>query len=303
MLLGICRKWREIALATPVLWRAMLLECTCDTGEEIEMVKTWLSRSGSYPLSIQTHKYSYTEAETLEAILPHRARWEHVNFHLLLSQVPAIEGPLPFLRALEIRISSDDVPLSPIAFHDVPRLTAATLWDFEYPAAFLPWSQLTSLTLIAKFPEECTPVLANATSLVYCELVLCGDHIPESDIVLSRLESLVVIHFGNEDWGRAAGYLLCFIAPALRRLQVPDTFLAPDPISSLATFISQSGCTLQEVCITGERSISKKAYREAFPSIPTVSFNRMLTDWYCREADEIRRRGTQSMADFEDSES
>ncbi|KAJ7912304.1 hypothetical protein B0H13DRAFT_2327470 [Mycena leptocephala] len=118
------------------------------------------------------------------------------------------------------------------------------------------------------------------------------------DITLPHLGSLLFVHFAD-DYVPAVGYLPSFIVPALRRLQIPENCIAGDPVATLASFISKSGCELERLHITGERSISENAYRTAFPSISKVSFNPLLTDWYCDAADAIRKRGTQSMADFE----
>jgi hypothetical protein len=38
------------------------------------------------------------------------------------------------------------------------------------------------------------------------------------------------------------------------------------------SFISKSGCRLQEVHITGERTVSEDSYRHTFPSTPKFSF-------------------------------
>ncbi|KAJ7245480.1 hypothetical protein C8J57DRAFT_1725203 [Mycena rebaudengoi] len=292
----ICRKWRAIALSTPALWRAISLEY-----DKVDMIKAWLHRSGRLPLSLQSDSHTCDEDEILEAIFFHRARWEHVSLeiHPTRLPVPSLEGPLPLLRELELHISAQPNTAIPLTFNEVPQLTTVTLWDFPYPTNLLPWSQLTSLTLIAESPAECTPVLQQTPGLVYCELILIGNHIPPSDIILPRLETLVVVLFGADGWGTSEGYLFNFVTPALHRLQAPDTFLGPDPISSLTSFITKSGCTLQEVCITGPRSESKRAYRTALPSIPMISFNEDLIDWYCREANAIRKMGTRSMADFE----
>jgi hypothetical protein len=66
-------------------------------------------------------------------------------------------------------------------------------------------------------------------------------------------------------------FLKTFIVPALRRLKIPEDFI--DPIESLTEFISKSGCKLEEVHITGRRSLPQDSYRKAFPSIPKFSFS------------------------------
>ncbi|KAJ7641151.1 hypothetical protein FB45DRAFT_1124595, partial [Roridomyces roridus] len=55
----ICRRWREIGVSTPQLWRAICFisrgQCIRreQTREQTKVVRTWLNRSGSCPLSIQ----------------------------------------------------------------------------------------------------------------------------------------------------------------------------------------------------------------------------------------------------------
>ncbi|KAJ7206489.1 hypothetical protein GGX14DRAFT_367219, partial [Mycena pura] len=48
----VCRKWREIALSTPSLWRAITIRLRRDKSWDLDFVQTWLRRSGSCPLSL-----------------------------------------------------------------------------------------------------------------------------------------------------------------------------------------------------------------------------------------------------------
>jgi hypothetical protein len=71
---------------------------------------------------------------------------------------------------------------------------------------------------------------------------------------------------------RATGFIDTFVVPALRTLHVTEDVLGASPIGTLASFISKSGCSLQEVRITRHRWVPEDVYREAFPSITTFSF-------------------------------
>ncbi|KAJ7871875.1 hypothetical protein B0H14DRAFT_2191835, partial [Mycena olivaceomarginata] len=50
----ICRLWREIAISTPVLWRAVALEYDVEVSSQPQahIIDLWLERSGSCLLSI-----------------------------------------------------------------------------------------------------------------------------------------------------------------------------------------------------------------------------------------------------------
>ncbi|KAJ7430431.1 hypothetical protein B0H11DRAFT_1627498, partial [Mycena galericulata] len=248
ILTQICRKWREIALTTPALWRAiMLCDENIDYEQQVHTLEIWLSRSGSCPLSIQMEDFDSMPINMcIEAIAPHRARLEHAKLQMTPHGVHRIQGPMPLLRQISIRLPYESVP-SHMEFRDVPRLRAATLWEAQFTNNLLPWSQLTSLTLVAKSPSECTPILKETVNLVHCKLFTGEEvHIRQPDISLPFLESLVFVQwFDDED--PAIHYLDTFIVPALRKLQIPETFLSPGPIQTLRAFISKSGCNPQEI--------------------------------------------------------
>ncbi|KAF8202008.1 hypothetical protein K438DRAFT_1581458, partial [Mycena galopus ATCC 62051] len=48
LLAQICRQWRDIAIASPALWRSIGLVDTRSVG----VFQTWLSRSGNHPLNL-----------------------------------------------------------------------------------------------------------------------------------------------------------------------------------------------------------------------------------------------------------
>ncbi|KAJ7430424.1 hypothetical protein B0H11DRAFT_943375 [Mycena galericulata] len=282
LLTHICRKWREIALTTPALWRAILIchDKNLNEEQQVHALEIWLSRSGCCPLSIHMEDFdSISMDECIEVIAPHRARLEHAKLQMTQDGVQSIQGPMPLLRQISIRLPYDLLPPH-LAFHDIPRLRAATLWDSQFTNNLLPWSQLTSLTLVATTPSECTRILKETANLVHCKLFISEDeYIRQPDISLPFLESLVFVQWVDEE-DPAINYLETFIVPALRRLQIPETFLAAGPIYTLRAFISRSGCNPQEILITGGRRTRKTNYRREFPSI-RFSFSAVIADAYC----------------------
>ncbi|KAF7335399.1 F-box domain-containing protein [Mycena venus] len=263
----ICRRWREIALATPALWRAVSLSRgSYSLRRDVKQI--CLARSGSLPISIHMDEYADGNIgggrALLRAAILHRARFEYLELRLLGSSLQTFEGGMPLLRHLDLEL---DYRLHKVlVIDDAPLLHSAVLNAVAIGSIVLPWTQLIRLTLRITTVDYCVPVLQKATNLVHCELELFNrnSNTPLPDITLLNLESLCCNAWN--DSRPMTDTLGMFIVPALRRLRVTEHFLQPIPIDALKSFISKSGCKLQEVCIKGKRSVGKSAYRTAFPS-------------------------------------
>jgi hypothetical protein len=214
--------------------------------------------------------YDYRPSKNVfSTVVAHRERWEYLKLYIYLSDFPTIEGRLPLLRHVDLTAEAD--PLG-IIIHDAPLLRTAILSTIDLSNVILPWGQLTSLTLNRLEPYDCAPILQQTSNLVHCELILFDwqydDSNPPPDIPLPCLESLTL-----NDWeGALPGYLHTFVVPALRSLRVPEPWLEPNPIAALASFISKSGCKLQELHLT-QISDPGTPYHKAFPSIQNVSLH------------------------------
>jgi hypothetical protein len=179
---------------------------------------------------------------------------------------------MPLLRHLDYALEEELASLVVFVLHEVPLLRMATLNDLAAANVVLPWAQLTSLVLHKVYPHECVPVLQRTPNLVHCELELYHGfpHHQLADITFPCLEYLTLKDPGGES---VRGYLETLIVPTLRNLAVAESFLQPSPIESLTSFISKSGCKLQQVRITDDRTVAKNSYRRAFPLIPEFAFD------------------------------
>ncbi|KAF8218091.1 hypothetical protein K438DRAFT_18091 [Mycena galopus ATCC 62051] len=266
----ICRQWREVALSTPELWRAISLSSYVIPFERRAPVyDLWLKRSRSSPLSLNHGGGVEDPVQALALIIPHRARWEYAKLCISAAHLGQIEGRMPLLRHLDLEVGFGATDL--VTFGELPLLRSVVLNDVAASRAVLPWSQLTSLALIRVHLYECLPILQQTSNLAHCELRLFVSDEDSDVITLPRLESLAFSDPGHQP---VTNYLEVFIAPALRSLRIPERFLGSSPIDALTLFISKSGSNLQDVHITGETSVPKNTYREALHSIPRVSFSR-----------------------------
>ncbi|KAJ7034392.1 hypothetical protein C8F04DRAFT_1101739 [Mycena alexandri] len=270
-LMYICRKWRDIALATPTLWRAIRIclgrRRKNPAARQVRKLETWLSRSGSCPMSVQiTILEPPIDCNFSSA---HCARWEVLKIFLPPSCLPITEAAMPLLRQLDLTITDDLVASNLIPFGEVPLLRSVILNDFAANSITLPWAQLTSLELHRVYPSECTPILQQTSQLIHCTLLLVeGDDSTFGNTTLPFLKSLVVLgNRRNSDYNtRVTGYIDSFIVPALHEIDILERFLK-DPIISLESLVSKSRCQLQKVTIGGKRYVSSDAYRSALPSV------------------------------------
>jgi hypothetical protein len=214
----------------------------------------------------------------LHEVFLHRSRWEYVKIPLFGLEFGQVVGATPLLRHLRIDdFRPEDIPISPLLC-EAPQLRTVTLTNFSYPAGFLPWSQLTSLTLAPTTLPECWSILEQARALVHCELVFGGgDNDLRPDVKFLHLESVALWHVHPHH--PPIDFLSGFIAPALHSLQIPIQFLGEHPIASLRSFFSKAGCKPQHVSISGYGDVLQEEYRAWFPSIPIFSFDTPGNHW------------------------
>ncbi|KAJ7201157.1 hypothetical protein GGX14DRAFT_318172, partial [Mycena pura] len=177
----VCHQWREIALSTPSLWRAIMIPFRRDESWDLDFVQTWLRRSGSCPLSLHMDEPPestvWSPTRVFKMIVHHCVRWEYLSLYLRnwCNDLLEIAGPMPLLREMKLDASRgnwDDYPRSPLpmVFYEMPRLHSVTFVDYTFPSIGFPWSQLTSLTgsLIGIVVGDCTELLQQTVNLVHC---------------------------------------------------------------------------------------------------------------------------------------
>ncbi|KAK7036123.1 F-box domain-containing protein [Favolaschia claudopus] len=279
----ICRKWRAIALTTPALWSTLGLSALSSPllsqlnfEGRSTIINTWLRRSGCSPLSIEIDQYwpaaSYCPSEAVLAVIPLFRRWEHLKLTLGGEFFPEIDGTVPLLQSLHLALTSETANSAPFASCYMPKLRSVLL---TYPFsldAHLPWDQLTSLGLHDMELIPCVTILRQAVRLEHCSLAFWDDVdvvYTDPNIFLPCLATLDM-----KSARQVSGFHAALIVPALRQLEIPELWLEPDPIESLKSFITKSGCKLEGLCIgrtsVGNILVLEDSYEDAFPDIPHV---------------------------------
>ncbi|KAJ7164309.1 hypothetical protein C8R46DRAFT_310674 [Mycena filopes] len=112
MLCRICRYWRQVAITTPTLWRAIqidLRDWDSDKGRawRLYLLNAWLRRSGDCSLSICIHHIRgyiprATIPEFYHTVARHRLQLQHLDLVLSFGNLPLVQGDMPHLRHLMI---------------------------------------------------------------------------------------------------------------------------------------------------------------------------------------------------------
>ncbi|KAK6977980.1 F-box domain-containing protein, partial [Favolaschia claudopus] len=280
LLTKICRQWREIALAIPMLWRAISLpQGWVVDADRIEAaasaVSLWLSRSGNFPLSL--HVFDHDDSlPIILALTPHLHRAEHLSFRdANVGHLSVIDIPMSMLRSLCLHFEqgASVSGSNPLTFRTGPFLRSVELDADGVPSVILPWSQLTSLTLKNLDVDVTVSLLRDTPRLVDCTICFWNRSDHQNDFTPLTLPYLKTLIFDRRCDANLA-FLYSLATPALVSLQLPERLLVSpysDPIPSLEAFLTNSGCRLQQLRIFYPR-FSRAAYRTAFPSIASIEW-------------------------------
>ncbi|KAJ7209346.1 hypothetical protein B0H12DRAFT_1158026 [Mycena haematopus] len=283
LLCRVCRHWRAISLSTPALWKDISITVRDPDGfqtEKLELLKTWIGRSGNCPLSLHLTGPATSQDLTqfIETIVAHCDRWEHLDVLVPFDYLHLLQGEMPLLRDLTIGPIDlrHDIDFTLPLFERAPQLRNVVLTScFLNSTIRLPWAQLTHLDAYCLYEHECTDILRDAPLLVACTLSVCCS---DEDIVIGPA---VPVHthlcrvtlLAEDPDVRLWIVLDCLTLPALRRLQVAEPCVT---VESLAAFVSRSQCSLDELRLT-DAVLEESTFRDALPSVGEILMDRKIT--------------------------
>ncbi|KAJ7160087.1 hypothetical protein C8R46DRAFT_1285428 [Mycena filopes] len=309
VLLGrICSSWRALSLSTPRLWAKLHIvepphyfgldpESQNKIAQRLQVTKSWLARSGEYPLSISLqYPPGGAPVDTaldvdplggflLQALIPYAHRWQHID----CTTPPSAFDDLAHLRESDVPLL-ETVVLHPIPFNWIsgesesfgmlrgPRVHSISASSNEFARDSLPlrWRQLTVLNMhgatweTSMTSSRALDVLGRCPELRTCSLVVNDRGSTE---VLSHppieLKFLHTLDLSTENVDSAFAHLLdCLsILPELRNFTLsgqadPETQTPP----SMVRFIAHH--TRLETLILNTDSFSRSSLLECLRSLP-----------------------------------
>jgi len=200
---AVCRKWRQLAWATPNLWVALRLEIKPSTPLSLaeslpDLLREWLGRSGPLPLTVFFDHTGYAEippdswldfhftraedirVETLktatdlviEAIDLHWGRLENLHLNLVADVHKRISGSMKpnQITCLELALFGDRSLTQIFITESKCNPKYLTLTKFPPTSINIGWDNVTHATLSELYFEEYVEVLQRAHALEYCHM-------------------------------------------------------------------------------------------------------------------------------------
>jgi hypothetical protein len=310
---SICREWRDIAWATPLLWNAVALHVSRTThGARVPLLRAWLARAATAPLHIRltsddAHDAVFCALQTVMDVLVTRSMYWYSLDCLLPPQCHELlkNNHFPMLTSVCVRPPKGTISTfseSPNMLLSAPKLLDVDLSGYNFPSMVLPWEQLRRFKTQFLTVAECLKVLRRSLNLKECNLesVYSPEIIPPpiSDTLSSDLESLDVTLMK----GGAISLLDSLMLPSLRDLRVHYSGVGGFLLSAVSALVLRSGCHLQRLCIEKHnfRDEDLISCLDAMPSLAHLSLNLLghdghsftgLTDRFVAALDPARRPG------------
>jgi len=218
---AVCKKWREIAWATPELWTSLRMPdipegSSPSFGLQVELAQEWLSRTANLSLDIlletqatsRNPKFNPHVGKLIEAINSYSGRWQCLDIcipkmYLSLFHNPPSEtaqnekGRLQHLRLHGFRLFLK----SQVAFNadgDFLKPTKVTLGPLSVRLLRINWENVTSLTCTFLFMDEFLELIRLAPKMTDFVVAITRGHdnltIPSASLIHSQLRKLMIKH-------------------------------------------------------------------------------------------------------------
>jgi hypothetical protein len=254
---AVCRDWRKLALSAPRLWCSIYVDLDrCDSEARADMVRTWIERSGHYPLSFGLENFGVLDNHpVIDIVIRHSHRLQHLEVTApptAMKILAPLKGRLPMLQSLLLRDPTYE-PSSPPCdiFADAPELRMLNiLWGY-LDSFDLPFGQIVHFSTETFATHECLDVLRMTPNLLACEFDDMSDNVilnHTATPVVSHLHSLSIWKsYGEQlDLGQLFGFLTL---SSIRELSLHLRHPYDWPQTQFLSFISRSSCRLVKLVL------------------------------------------------------
>ncbi|KAF8206198.1 hypothetical protein K438DRAFT_1963283 [Mycena galopus ATCC 62051] len=296
LLTQISSNWRSVALATPALWTSIKVKLsTTSCLPKLDLIKTWIARSGSCPLSfyieesIQKDYYDegmLTSAAVLELYAPHYHRWRNIRLQYQDWRIETgflkLPRDVPPQSLESLHLGRDFWPATEFdqlsQLLSAPRLRECSwISNTDLGAFHAPFPQLTTLFLERPMvAEDFMHILCEGAKIERCQFFVLASAIsnlapPVSPLVLRH--NLRSLNLTADLFGPLFNQLEL---PSLTHISLRRFDIGPPvwPHHEFMSLLMRSKCLLEEISL-GDMDISPDqmidCLRHVSPSLEKLS--------------------------------
>ena len=266
---AVCRKWRQLAWATPDLWDTLDVRISLPMKHSLAeslpgLLREWLSRSGIRPLTIFFHHSGCSEesedsssfdefsdkstAETLDSatdlviqvISLHSGRWRNLHLDVGADILERLCGSMQpdQLLYLDLDINEESLPMQKFVMKSKPFPTQLKLTNVSPTSIDIGWDNITHANLSFVNTKECLELLRRVHALEHC-LENFWDHSTDNlgtTTLHRRLRSLNSSYTGTR-------FLEVINVPSLEEW-IHNTQGDSLPVAAMVSLLKRSGCCL-----------------------------------------------------------
>ena len=261
---AVCRKWRQLAWATPDLWDTLYLRISPSMKRSLAeslpgLLREWLSRSGMRPLTVFFRYYGCSEESdsydspdesilesaadlVIEVINLYSGRWRNLHLHVAADIPGRLCGSIQpnQLLFLELEINGERLPTQKFIMKSKPFPTQLLLTNFPPTMIDIGWENITHAMLYNLSANQCLEVLQRTPVLEHCLAEPWPDDDtvnPGTTILHRELRSLNCSYSGTR-------FLEAINVPSLEEW-VHNTEGDPLPVTAMVSLLKRSGCYLK----------------------------------------------------------
>ncbi|KAJ3508434.1 hypothetical protein NLJ89_g5754 [Agrocybe chaxingu] len=265
LLASICKRWRQLALATPQLWSSILVQLRPENVPyQTKVVEQWLSRSGCVPLSLHIFYSEWrpgsVHATSIDSFIPiidllnqHSDRWQDLVLalpHPLISRLGRSSQAATRLNTVRVALHRN----APVGTHlfpvsDVlPAPAVVDIMGLPFSSVNISWRLVTSVKFGWINVAECLALFQQAPQMTSCAIEFL-EEAPSDFVTLPQhivhwhLHSLTIDTSSPASMGPL---FYSLILPSLKEL----VYGPYGRLESLHSLVSRSSCPLTKLNLT-----------------------------------------------------
>ena len=283
---AVCRKWRELAWATPNLWVTLSITVMPSTLRTMArswpgLISEWLGRSGVLPLTIMFRQDGFSSNDSeeeefddatnqiIDVINLHSSRWRHLSLEVDADITERFSGSMDpnQLFLLELVVNGRRSLTQNFIMKSKPFPIHLTLDNFSPTSIDIGWDNIIHATLYNMSANECVEVLRRAPAVEY---FTASDFIRPSDDSPVSVDALIIHpRIRSLDLSTKSSKILDMIKiPALEEwTHFQDSRRLP--VDAMVSLIKRSGCCLKILNLQyiSVRSENLPSLFQAMPSL------------------------------------